>query len=830
MTTLRGAMVGITIRIGPAALIGRMQAMSLREKASLQVLLLATVIGGLVTFILVLQHVDRQAAAAADGERAAQLSLDRFSLTAASQRLDVEDYLLTRDPGLLDRYRAGRQDGDLRAEQLTRLATSGGVDSRPVERARLDWQAWADAAVQRPAADVDPATLARGRQLFDALVAQERQLGGQLDDAASQATGQAGFRDGLLAFTTPAVGALLLFLLLVLWWQVVSHMLRPIDQLAETARSISRGEAPEIPGLDRRDELGQLAKALAAWRREATHRLDLANTVAAEKEQQARTLELLNQSASAASGVLDPAALERLLAQRTSILLGGADALVACYSAERDAFDVVVHEAAGGSLHDLSLGLEGLFGETYRSGTPVVVRDYPSWPRAHPVGLRAGVHSMVAVPLVVGERRAGVLAALTRDERRLDEHDLQVLALLSAQAAPALEAARLHAELVTAHEQLTRTNEELARANRHKGEFLASMSHELRTPLNAILGFSELVLDDEHVIDPARRTSFVRHIHNSGKHLLTLINDILDLSKVDAGRMDLRPRTFDLTGTIGTAVSTVEPLADKKGIALSTDSPGSMMVQADEDKVRQILLNLLANAIKFTKEGGQVGVMAWREPGRMLMCVADNGIGIAPEDQERIFEEFEQLDTGEYRRQGTGLGLALTKRLTELHGGRVWVESEPGVGSRFVVELPDGVADEQLEGAGQPADGRLVLVVEDDPGAATLLVDTLRRDGYRTAVVRDGARAADEAALLQPFAITLDVHLPGCDGWDVLRAIKSSERTRNIPLVVVSVVDERARGLALGADDYLVKPVDRGSLLAAITRFREAAETPARRR
>ncbi len=822
---LRGAVGVLVARIRPAGVLGRVHDMRLRDKASLQVLLLAAVIGGLVTFTLVLQHVDHQAGLTAQTARAAQVSLDSFSLSVAGQRVYVQGYLATRDAAFLDGYRASRRDSVGSSQQLGRLAASTGVDLAPLDRAWREWQAWADAAMGQPPAPLTPDSLARGQQLYASLEAREGQLNDQLRADVGQATSQADARDVVLAFTTPAVGGVLLALLLVLWWQVVSSMLRPIDQLAETARAISRGGAPDIPGLERRDELGQLAQALAAWRREATHRLDLARSVAVEKEQRARTLELLNQSASAASGVLEPAALGLILAERVSALLGGSDTLLGRYSTERDAFDAVAVSREGGatSSRDVVVGTEGALGETFRSGTPLLVEDYPSWPRASPEGLRAAIRSLVAVPLVIGEQRAGVLAAYTHGEHRLGEDDLQMLALLAAQAAPALEAARLHSELVVAHQELTRANEELARANRHKGEFLASMSHELRTPLNAILGFSELVLDAEHEIDPARRTSFIRHIHNSGRHLLSLINDILDLSKVDAGRMELRTRRFDVAATVTAAVSTVEPLAAKNGLELSAECPSALVVHADEDKVRQILLNLLSNAIKFTPEGGHVVVLAWHEAGRVLLCVADSGIGIAPEDQERIFEEFEQVDTGEQRRQGTGLGLALTRRLAELHGGRVWVESQPGAGSRFMVELPDGAADEHLVGASQPAEGHLVLVVEEDAGAAALLVDALRRDGYRTAVSRDGRLAADEAARLQPFAITLDVHLPSFDGWAVLRAIKSAERTRHIPLVVVSVVDERSRGMALGADDYLVKPVDREALLTTIARFRVGA-------
>jgi signal transduction histidine kinase len=281
-----------------------------------------------------------------------------------------------------------------------------------------------------------------------------------------------------------------------------------------------------------------------------------------------------------------------------------------------------------------------------------------------------------------------VLVACAAEPRRLEDRDLRVLALLAAQAAPIMGAARLHAELVAAHRKLTRTNEELALASRHKSDFLASVSHEVRTPLNSILGFSELLLDGGDG-DPGRRASYLRNIHQSGLRLLALINDLLDVAKVEAGQMELRLTTIDLPATIAAALSTMEPLADQDGVDLVADVPGPLALEADDDKVQQMLFNLLANAIRFTPRGGRVTVRAWPDGERVVICVEDTGIGIAKDDQERIFEEFQQLDAGRGRRRpGTGLGLTLTRRLVELHGGRIRVESEPGAGSRFFVELP----------------------------------------------------------------------------------------------------------------------------------------------
>jgi CheY-like chemotaxis protein len=363
---------------------------------------------------------------------------------------------------------------------------------------------------------------------------------------------------------------------------------------------------------------------------------------------------------------------------------------------------------------------------------------------------------------------------------------------------------------------------QLEAASKAKSEFLANMSHELRTPLNAILGFSELLLDaPAGTYDGEQTATYLSTIHENGAHLLGLINDILDLSKVEAGRMDLYPEAFDLARLVDQAIAAVGSLAERKSIALWADAATGEVV-ADEGKLKQVLLNLLSNAIKFTPEGGRVGVEARHSDDGVAIVVADSGIGIPPEQLDRIFEEFHQVDGSAGRRAGgTGLGLALTKRFIEMHGGRVWAESVLGQGSRFHVTLPRIEAPEPFAEAlappSSPADRQpLVLVVEDDAAAAELMTVHLAAGGYRVAVARDGADALQKARTLRPAAITLDVLLPGLDGWDVMRLLKADDQTRDIPVVVASVVDDERRGRALGAVDYLVKPVDRGTLLARL--------------
>jgi signal transduction histidine kinase/CheY-like chemotaxis protein len=378
---------------------------------------------------------------------------------------------------------------------------------------------------------------------------------------------------------------------------------------------------------------------------------------------------------------------------------------------------------------------------------------------------------------------------------------------------------------------LGETNQRLEAASRHKSQFLANMSHELRTPLNAIIGFSEILLTEAPAgLSAEERQEFQQHILTSGRHLLRLINDILDLSKVEAGRMSLQLEPFPVAPIVEEVLASLQPLAAKKGLEVATSlDPRLDVLVADPGKVKQILYNLLSNAIKFTPAGGRLGVRATRDGQEAQFTVWDTGIGIPAQEHERIFEEFQQLQAmagKEY--EGTGLGLALARKFVELHGGRIWVESEPGQGSSFTFVLPGLPARTAepppltTEDIGRP----LVLVVEDDPKTRELLRFSLSRAGYRVDEASDGDQALARARATRPALITLDIRVPGKDGWQVLQELKQDPETWDIPVVIVSIVDDPQRGYSLGAADYILKPFERDDLLRRLARLGLSTNLP----
>ena len=482
-----------------------------------------------------------------------------------------------------------------------------------------------------------------------------------------------------------------------------------------------------------------------------------------------------------------------------------------------------------------------------------------------PYVTKTGAKSVLCSPII----HKGDLTAIVYLENNLTTAAftpgrVEVLRLLGSQAAVSLENARLYenlelrvvartAELEKANVDLKMEIDEKRRAqeafceakvtaektNRAKSEFLANMSHELRTPLNAVIGFSELLEDQSYGGMNTDQLTYVSQIHGAGEHLLQLINDILDLAKVESGRLELQISSIDLAVQLPNSLSMIKEKAHKHGIKLDlriSDELQEIRVPADEVKFKQIMFNLLSNAVKFTPDGGSVTVEARLESGYVVVSVSDTGIGIRSEDREKIFGAFEQVDSSHARRQqGTGLGLALTRRLAELHGGRILVES-PGLGkgSTFEVVLPldisahppirppesvslaPDVHDAVQHYLTLDDDRPLVLVVDDDPGVGQLITRYLTSAGYRAVQAFNGEQAVEAAARLSPIAITLDVMMPGKGGLDVLIELKSAPETKDIPVVMVTVTDDREIALALGAVDFLVKPVDSERLIEAM--------------
>jgi len=384
-----------------------------------------------------------------------------------------------------------------------------------------------------------------------------------------------------------------------------------------------------------------------------------------------------------------------------------------------------------------------------------------------------------------------------------------------------LEAAKKEVEAFS--ESILRAKEEVERASKFKDQFLSTMSHELRTPLNAVLGFSDLLADERYGPLNDRQRRYIDHIHTGGKHLLKLITDILDLSKIEAGRMELTREDVTVVSAFVEVISALYPLAEKKSQALLQQVDPNLHVHADALRFKQVLMNLAGNAIKFTPEGGRIELAARRVDDQVRIEVRDNGPGIPPEQQQRIFEAFVRLAQTGSAAEGTGLGLAISARLVELHGSKLGIESQPGNGTCFYFSLPlVAVTPEQATQTpvSVPRAGKAprILVIEDNAATGQLIQSQLASSGYETLRCDQPERAVELAAEHQPDAITLDLLMKPVHGLEVLLQLKNDPRTSKIPVIVVTIVDQPGLGTALGADEYLIKPVDKAALLAAVER------------
>jgi CheY-like chemotaxis protein len=401
-------------------------------------------------------------------------------------------------------------------------------------------------------------------------------------------------------------------------------------------------------------------------------------------------------------------------------------------------------------------------------------------------------------------------------------------------------------ELKRTEGALLAAKEQAEQANLAKSEFLANMSHELRTPMNAIIGFTRVVMRRGKEALPERQVANLEKILASANHLLSLINDILDLSKIEARRVEIQPAEFALAPVVEECLRTVEPMLKGERVTLRKQlAPDLPPLFNDEDKVRQILINLLSNAAKFT-EAGTITVSMQRCGEAVELAVADTGIGIPEEARELVFEEFRQVDNSSTRRYGgTGLGLSISRQLARLLGGELTLRSTPGVGSTFTLSMPirygrEGAAEAAAAAPAPPSDQiatpapaaetaaarvpvvaqdeRLVLAIDDDPDMIMLLRENLADAGYRVVGATGGQEGLEKARQLQPSVITLDIILPDVDGWQVLHQLKADPATRDIPVVALTVVDQEHLGRRLGAAAYIVKPFERAQLVDTLER------------
>lgn len=621
--------------------------------------------------------------------------------------------------------------------------------------------------------------------------------------------------------------------------RTVRSLTKPIRSLADAADVIAEGGSPAFIDARSEDEIGRLATSF----NDMNQSLQAKEEALKQKIDEATTLYKIGKEITA-HVALEPTL--SLIVERARDLLGADRGLMALRADDGDVFEM---RAASDGLdrpgHPISFRLgEGIGGRAVALGETVVVGDYVVEYADSPflsMVSRGNFHSAIAVPLISGEMTIGVLYVFSKEINQFGAEQVQLIESLATQAAISVEnaklyqqvrrhAAELEAKIAERTQELIEANEKLEAASRHKSAFLASMSHELRTPMNAIIGFTRLVMRRSRDQLPPKQYENLQKIQVSADHLLALINDILDLSKIEAGRLDLHPSKFDLRQLAEECLRAIEPIVAHDKIALTQSvAEGLPIMWGDREKAKQILLNLLGNAAKFTKEGSIDIIIDAPMNGMVSIDVADTGIGIPEHALQMIFDEFQQVDSSVTRQYGgTGLGLSISHHLAGLMGGRIGVTSTEGEGSIFTVTLPvrqpdesagEGRLEEGAASAVTAANGKVVLAIDDDPDAIYLLRETLADEGYHVVAAVDADDGIEKAQAIKPFAITLDIIMPEKDGWQTLQELKANAVTRDIPVIMLTVVDQRNIGYRLGVFDYLMKPFGRQDILSVLDRI-----------
>jgi signal transduction histidine kinase/DNA-binding response OmpR family regulator len=685
----------------------------------------------------------------------------------------------------------------------------------------------------------------RIRAVRDAIVALDGSYERASNDTIQQSIESARRQAKIVAAATA------LTLLVAAWfvYGMIIGVTEPLNAAVDLADRIAAGDFSPAMGRQPRRDLGNLLASLQQMSRtlhqsklqiEENQRQLEQRVIDRTAEVEARTrdlqrsvseLQVLNDVGQAVNSSLDlDTVLTTIIAR--AVQLAEADSGTFYQFDEKEGVfvpraNVGVRQEVVDALRDLRLGLhDNPVGLSALKRAPIQVTDVQLASQNERIGAiwaDEGIHAAITVPLLREDRVTGAFVIRRRSAGPFQRSVVRLLQTLAAQSVLAIENARLFKEIQLKGEQL-------AEASKLKSQFLANMSHELRTPLNAIIGLTEMMQEDaqeqarEAVVEPLERVLRAAH------HLLELINDILDLSKIEAGRMELHVETFGIRPLVDDIVATIRPVAAKSGNELLLQCPQDIgEMYADQTRIRQSLLNLLSNANKFTQNGRvTIDVSRTQEGDKewITLAVTDTGIGMSADQMGRLFQDFMQADASTTRKYGgTGLGLAISKRFCEMMGGNIGVRSDLGQGSTFSIRLPAHVEAVQAvqplprmraAGPSKSLDQSLILVVDDDVTVGELMTRHLEREGFHVRTARGGKEGLELARQLRPAAITLDIHMPDLDGWTVLAALKGDPELADIPVVMVTIEDDRSRGYALGATEYVTKPIDRERLVSLL--------------
>jgi adenylate cyclase len=625
----------------------------------------------------------------------------------------------------------------------------------------------------------------------------------------------------------------------IVWFYVGSVVAR-LTKLAEGMRNIVRGQRDIAIPTGGDDEITGMAHAvevfrdnaialdqLLAERELAAQRLeDVVRERTSELARSVEELRALGEVSRTVNSTLDLEAVLSTIVSKASQLSGTEAGTIYVFDETRREFQLraiygmteLLINAVKEQHAEISKAVALAIEHRQPMQTPDLLADPPSV--ARDIVLQAGYRARLVVPLLAADRIVGALVVRRQAPGEFPKKTIELLQTFAVQSVLAIQNARLFSEIEEKSRQLETVSQ-------HKSQFLASMSHELRTPLNAIIGLTDIMVNNAPRFGTEKALEPLSRVHRAGTHLLGLINQILDLSKIEAGKLELNLESVSIAPLVEEVVGTARSLAEQNKNALSVECSSDLPpIEADPMRLRQIILNLLSNACKFTKAGDiKLQITTAMREGRQFVEIAviDSGIGMTVDQMSRLFEEFSQADALTARQYGgTGLGLAITRRLCRMMGGDVTVASEPGKGSTFTVNLPLTAArQEAIETEDEQSD-ECVLVIDDDATARELIADYLRQDGFAVITAAGGREGLRRAKERHPIAITLDVMMPDIDGWTVLAALRGDPELADTPVVMATIVDEQRHGMALGAVGYLTKPIDRDKLVELVQRYRAA--------